>query len=280
MNRGDGALETLSLKVDDGVATVTIDHPPVNLFGPTMHADLERALDLLDESQVRVVVFDSANPDFFVAHYDVAEILAEEVGPARTTPGGFNRLMSRIRTQPRVSIAKVRGAARGGGCELMLGCDLSFAAIGRAVLAFPEVALGILAAGGGTQRLPVMIGRARALEMLLGCDDVTAELAERYGLINRAVPDAELDGFVDRLARRIASHPADALTLTKRAVESARPGGTDAGFALEAQLFDQLKSDPRSRGRMKRFLAAGAQTAEGERSFESLLQACESPEDR
>ena len=209
---GSHDMETMRFTVSDGVATVVLDHPPINVFDLAMEGDLERVLDLLDvDEAVRVIVIESAHSEFFVAHYDVGAILAEDTGMVRTTIGAFNVLMRRLRSGNYVTIAKIRGAARGGGCELALACDLRFAATEQARFGFPEVALGILAAGGATQRLPALVGRPRALEMLLGCEDLTAEQAERYQLVNRALPDAELDGFVAALARRIAGHPADAV---------------------------------------------------------------------
>jgi enoyl-CoA hydratase/carnithine racemase len=258
--------------VSDRVATVVLDHPPLNVFDPAMQDDLEDVLGLLEAGEgVRVIVIESAHAEFFVAHYDVGAILAEDTGTVRTASGVFNRLMSRLRTGSSVTIAKIRGAARGGGCELALACDLRFAAAERARFGFPEVALGILAAGGGTQRLPALIGRPRALEMLLGCGDVTADEAERYQLVNRTLPDAELDGFVMALARRIAAHPADAVAMTKLAVGVAEPEPREAGFALEAMLLDSLKSSSSTRRRLARFLELGAQTESGEADFASLL---------
>ncbi|MBS1676552.1 MAG: enoyl-CoA hydratase/isomerase family protein [Actinobacteria bacterium] len=281
MSGVDGVeLQTLELRLDGGVARVTFDHPPVNVFDAALQADLEAALEQIEaRPEVRVVVFQSANPDFFIAHYDVGDILAEETGALRAAAGSFNRLMSRIRDGERVTIGKVRGAARGGGCEFLLALDLRFASLERARFGFPEVALGILAAGGGTQRLPATIGRARALEMLLGGDDLTAEVAERYGLVNRAVPEGELDELVNRLAGRIASYQPEVVAITKLAASSAADGPGQTGFALEALLLDVLKSAPAARRRMARFLDAGAQTVAGERRFQGLLEALgEEPE--
>lgn len=266
------ALETLRLDRAGAVAVLVLDSPPVNAFDPRMQRDLERALDAVEaDPAIRVLRFESANPDYFVAHYDLAAILAEPDGPPRTAPGGFNRLMRRLRDLAAVTVAKVAGAARGGGCELLLALDMRFASRQRAVFAFPEAALGILAAGGGTQRLPATIGRARALEMLLGCADLSADAAERYGLVNRALDDAELDGHVDGLCERIAVRPPRAVALAKLA---ARVGGGEegAGEALEALLLDLLKAEPEARRRMRSFIAAGGQTAAGERDFADLLE--------
>ncbi len=265
--------ETLTLTVEGRVARISFDHPPVNIFDPEMQADLEAALDVIGgEESVGVIVFESGNPDFFIAHYDVEEILAEETGSIRTTTGSFNALMARIRGLPQVSIGKVRGAARGGGCEFLLALDMRFASRERARFAFPEAALGILAAGGGTQRLPATIGRARSLEMLLGCGDLSGELAETYGLVNRALPDSELDDYVDSLALRIASRPRDVIGMTKLAVSASSVESGEAGYAMEALLLDLLKSSPAGRERMSRFLEAGAQTEAGERQFEGLIE--------
>jgi enoyl-CoA hydratase/carnithine racemase len=266
------ALETLRLERDGAVAALVFDSPPLNLFGPAMQRDLERALDEVEaDPGVRVLRFESANPEYFVAHYDLEAILAETDGEPRTVPGGFNRLMARLRQLAAVTVATVAGAARGGGCELLLALDMRFASRQRAVFAFPEAALGILAAGGGTQRLPATIGRARALEMLLGCEDVAAEVAERYGLVNRALDDAELDAHVDGLCARIAAQPPRALALTKLAAGIAT-GEEGSGEALEALLLDLLKTKPEARRRMLDFIAAGGQTAAGERDFADLLE--------
>lgn len=168
-----------------------------------------------------------------------------------------------------MTIAKVRGAARGGGCEFLLALDMRFAALGRACFGFPEVSLGILAAGGGPQLLPAVLGRSRALEMLLGGRDLDAVSAERYGLVDRAVPDEELDQLVDDLARRVASWPPDAVASAKLAVSVADTRAPD--FALEAFLLDVLKAAPATRRRLGRFIDAGGQTAEGEKDFRSLI---------
>ncbi len=265
-------LETLRLERAGALATLVLDSPPLNLFGPAMQRDLGQALDEVEaDPEVRVLLFESANPEYFVAHYDLDAILAEERGEPRTTAGGFNRLMTRLRQLPAVTIAKVAGAARGGGCELLLALDMRFASRQRAAFAFPEAALGILAAGGGTQLLPATIGRARALEMLLGCEDLSADLAERYGLVNRALEDAELDAHVARLCDRIAAHPPRALALTRLAA-GIGAGEEGRGLALEALLLDLLKEEPESRERLRGFLAAGGQTPDGERDFADLLE--------
>lgn len=263
---------TLRLERSGALARLVLDSPPLNLFGPAMQRDLEAALDEVEADRgIRVLLFESANPEYFVAHYDLEAILAEEAGEPRTAPGGFNRLMARLRRLEAVTVAKVAGAARGGGCELLLALDMRFASRQRAVFAFPEVALGILAAGGGTQRLPATIGPARALEMLLSGEDLPAETAERYGLVNRALDDAGLDAHVERLCRRIAAQPPRALALTKLAAGFGA-GAEGKGTALEALLLDLLKSDPETRGRLRGFLEAGGQTADGEREFADLLE--------
>ncbi len=264
---------TIRLDARDGVTTATIDHRPVNLYDDALQRDLAALLDTVEaDGRTRVLVLESADPDFFVAHYDVAAILAEETGVPRITTGPFSALMRRFHESAVISIAKVRGAARGGGAELLLALDLRFAALERAVFGFPEAALGILAAGGGTQRLPAVAGRARALELLLGAGDLDAALAERYGLVNRALPDAELDAFVEDLAARIARRPPQAIAFTKLAVNRVAPW-TDAGYALEALLLDVAKAQPDTRARLARFTDAGGQTRAGERAFQELLRA-------
>ena len=264
--------ETLRIRTEGGVAWVTIDHPPINLFDAAMMRDLMQAGAALEaDPSVRVVVLESANPDFFIAHADVELIqtLPSEPPPKPTTLGFFHAMVDRFRTMPKATIGVVEGIARGGGSELLLSLDMRFGALGKAVLAQPEVALGIIPGGSGTQRLPRLVGRARALEIILGCEDFPADLAERYGWLNRALPPSELRPFVDALARRIASFPADAIALAKEAVAAAeRP--TLEGLLEEADCFNRAVATPAARARMARFLEVGGQTPDVERDPRGL----------
>jgi len=257
----------LRVRIEAGVATVTLDHPPINLFDATLIGEMDRLGRALEvDPEVRVVVMESADPDFFIAHADVNLILSlPPPDPSRpATPSIFQQLVDRFRTMPKATIAKIEGICRGGGSELALSMDMRFAAIGRAVLGQPEVAVGILPGGSGTQRLPRLVGRSRALEIVLGGDDFTAETAERYGYVNRALPPEEIGPFVERLAKRIASFPGDAIARAKRAVLAAE-GGVLEGLALESKLFDECVALPEARARMKAFLAMGGQTREVEK---------------
>ena len=265
--------ETLKVGVDGGIAVATIDHPPINLFDAALIVEMDRlSREVEADPDVRVVVVDSANPEFFIAHADVGLILqlpqAQQDTPTELPL--FTAMVDRFRTMPKVSIAVIEGRARGGGSELALGMDMRFAARGRAVLAQPEVAVGIIPGGGGTQRLPRLVGRARALEVIAGCADVDGDLAERWGYVNRALPEDELRPFVDALARRIASFPGEAIAHAKAAVISAEPDPVP-GLLEEAHRFNQTLTLDETRARMEGFLAAGGQTLEFELqpSFES-----------
>jgi enoyl-CoA hydratase/carnithine racemase len=262
----------LRVEVERGVARVTIDHPPINLFDAALIGDMFRVGQELErDDAARVVVFQSANPEFFIAHADVELIqkLSTTPPPKPTKLGLFHALVERVRTMPKATIAKIEGIARGGGSEFVLSCDMRFGALGKCVLGQPEVALGIIPGGSGTQRLPRLVGRARALEIVLGCDDVPAELAERWGYLNRALPPAQLGPFVDALARRIASFPAEAIALAKRAVDAADESVV-AGLLEEQHCFDLSLATPPARERMVAFLAAGGQTIEVERELAQL----------
>src|SRR5436190_4625868 len=263
----------LRVRLDRGVAFVTIDHPPINLLDLALMRELDAiGKELEVDDAVRVVVFDSADPDFFIAHADVAliERLPTDV-PKPTTLGFFHAMVERFRTMPKATIGKIEGRARGGGSELLLSLDLRFGALGRAVLAQPEVALGIIPGGSGTQRLPRLVGRSRALEIVLGCEDFPAELAERYGYLNRALPAAELGPFVERLARRIASFPAEAIALAKASVNAAELP-TVEGLLEEAHYFNQSLATRAAQERMQRFLALGGQTREVELDLGGLVE--------
>ena len=264
---------SLSVRRDGGVAFVTIDNPPINLLDLALMQDLDRlGTELEADEAVRAVIFQSANPEFFVAHADVSLIqrLPREVGPRPSRPSFFHRAVERFRTMPKVTIGKIEGRARGGGSELLLSLDLRFGAIGRCRLAQPEVAIGIIPGGSGTQRLPRLMGRARALEAILGCEDYDAELAERYGWINRALPADEIGPFVERLARRIASFPPSAIALAKRSVDAAELP-TREGLLEEDHLFQCSLATPAAQERMRAFLEAGGQTREVELELGSLV---------
>src|SRR5437867_870512 len=268
-----GEYRCLRVRLDRGVAFVTIDHPPINLLDVALMRELDGiGKELEGDDAVRVVVFDSADPDFFIAHADVALIRQLPTSAPRPQPRGFLRAMvERVRTMPKATIGKIEGRARGGGSECLLSLDLRAGALGRAVLAQPEVALGILPGGSGTQRLPRLIGRARALEVILGCDDVPADLAERWGYLNRALPPAELGPFVERLACRIASFPSEAIALAKRAVNAADETVV-AGLLEEAHCFNLSVATPAARERMAAFMAAGGQTREVELGLGKLAE--------
>jgi enoyl-CoA hydratase/carnithine racemase len=256
----------LRFRVERGVVFATIDHPPINLFDGPLILDLDRfGREVEADPDVRVAVIDSANPEFFIAHADLNLILQlpRETQPAPTELSVFQAMVDRFRTMPKVTIAVIEGRTRGGGSELVLAMDMRFAARGRALLAQPEVALGMIPGGGGTQRLPRLVGRARALEIVLGCDDIDADLAERWGYVNRALPEDELRPFVEALAFRIASFPVKAVAHAKAAVGAAE---TDVvpGLLDEAHRFAQTLAAEQTITRMERFLELGGQTREFE----------------
>jgi enoyl-CoA hydratase/carnithine racemase len=267
--------EGLRVEIDERVAFVTLDHPPVNLFDAVLIGSLsELAGELADDGDVGAVVVRSADPEFFIAHADLG--LIQALPRDRTDRPEqlefIHVFMERWRTLPQVTIAQLEGRARGGGSEFALSLDLRFGAIGRAILGQPEVAVGILPGGSGTQRLPRLMGRSRALEVVLGCEDFDAELAERYGWINRALPAAEIGPFVERLARRIAAFPPHAVRLAKRAVDAAG-GSLEDGLLEESHCFNLTLADPQLDVRMEGALAAGAQTREGEMDLLGLIEA-------
>src|ERR1700731_1926516 len=198
---------------------VTFDHPPLNIFGPETIPQLNEIVTALEtDNDVKVVVFDSAVDGFFLTHYN---FLAKLEDTTRLAPNaaGLSPLpdaLIRLSRAPVVSIASIRGRATGVGSELALACDMRFASLERAILSHFEVGAGLVPGGGPMARLPRLIGRGRALEVLLGADDIPGDLAERYGYVNRSFPDADLDAFVESLATRIASFDKRAISETKR----------------------------------------------------------------
>lgn len=216
---------------------VVFDYPPFNIVDAILFQGLQDLLGRMDASpSLRVVAFESANPEFYLAHFD----LTGKTGNITTAvgPSGLPILTDtfiRITRSPVASIAKIRGCVRGASSEFVLACDMRFASRENTLLGQPEVGVGIHPGGGGTERLPHLVGRGRALEIILGANDFDGDTAERYGYVNRALPDAELDGFVDTLARRIAS-------FDRRAIAAAKSLVNRASLPSADQLLDALNS--------------------------------------
>ena len=238
---------------------VTFDHPPLNIFGPETIPQLNEVITALEQdSDVKVVVFDSAVDGFFLTHYDlVAE--AEETTRLPPGPTGLQQLpdmLVRLSRAPVVSIACIRGRATGVGSELALASDMRFASRENAVLSQWEVGAGLVPGGGPMARLPRLMGRGRALEVLLGADDITGELAQLYGYVNRALPDAELDDFVEALAVRISTFDKAAIAETKALVDvnSLPP---DAEIAPEWDAFLAALARPAAQRRLKTLFERG-----------------------
>jgi enoyl-CoA hydratase/carnithine racemase len=203
---------------------VTINHPPLNIFGPDTIPQLSEVITAIEtDEQVKVVVFDSAIEGFFLTHYDFLAKLEDTTslppGPTGLQP--LPDMLVRLSRAPVASIALIRGRATGVGSELALACDMRFASREKAILSHFEVGAGIVPGGGPMARLPRLIGRGRALEVFLGADDFPGDLAEQYGYVNRSLPDADLDEFVDALATRIASFDKRVISETKRFVDVA-----------------------------------------------------------
>ncbi len=214
---------------------VTIDNPPINVMGPEMVKQWQETINALEtDEQVRVVVFDSAVDDYFLNHADfnapLEDLTSLPAGPTGLPP--WPDFLVRLTRLPVVSIALIRGRATGNGSEITLACDMSFASREKAIISQWEVGVGMVAGGGPMARLPHLIGRNRALEVLLSSEDIRGEQAEAYGYVNRALPDADLDAFVEALATRIAKFDKWAIANTKRLVNTSLPPDVelDAGW--------------------------------------------------
>ena len=216
---------------------VVFDYPPFNVVDATIFGGLQELLARMDGSpSLCVVVFESANPEFYLSHFD----LTGKLGNIMTAvgPSGLPILLDtfvRLTKSPVVSIAKIRGCVRGVSSEFVLACDMRFASRENTRLGQPEVGVGLHPGGGGAERLPLLVGRDRALEIILGANDFDGDTAERYGYVNRALPDAELDAFVDALARRIAS-------FDRRAIAAAKNLVNEVSLPSADRLLDALNS--------------------------------------
>ncbi len=258
--------DLIHVEVVDGVAWATIDAPPINLMTIELLVAISHtAQAIASDDDVRVLVWRSANPDFFIAHFDVEAILSFPIDtePVRGEANYFHQMCETLRTMPKATICSIAGRVGGGGAEMAASCDMRFGARGRAVLNQMEVPLGILPGGTGTQRIPRLVGRSRALEIILGGIDVDADTLAAWGWLNRALPPDELDDYVSLLARRIASYPATAIAEAKAAVLAAEPDPAD-GLAEESWRFQRTIRTDAAQTRMRRFLELGGQTRDVE----------------
>lgn len=271
----DHAYTKLRIAHASGVATVTIDNPPVNVLDASLMGELRRfLLSIREDDATRVVVFESGNPDFFIAHVDMALIddphAFDEI--ARDLPAGLNvfqALGEMVRALPQVTIVKLAGLARGGGAEFVAACDMAFGAIGRAGLGQVEALMGIVPSGGAMQYLSTRMSRGRILEIVLGAELFGAEDAASYGWINRALPTSELDGFVDALAHNIAALPEGVARGAKRVLP---PADLMAGFKREDEEWGKLFANPAAERLIRGGLKQGAQTFDGEKRLEAVLR--------
>jgi enoyl-CoA hydratase/carnithine racemase len=268
--------QTISVELDEGVLFATLSNPPINVMTAALYRDLVAFTQQVQgDERVRVLVLQSADPDFFIAHFDIKLILTF---PTDTPPvkaenlSEFHLMCERVRTMGKPTIAKIAGRVGGGGNEFSASCDMRFGLKNKTVINQMEVPLGILPGGGGTQQLPRLIGRGRAMELMLGADDLDAVTAEKWGYLNQIFDtQEELDAYVHRLAHRMALWPPAAVALAKQSILNAElPIGE--GLREEAYLFQQTLRDPSATANMSRALHMGAQTREGELRIAELCE--------
>lgn len=259
MNASTKAMQIRVKRISPAYWRVTFDNPPLNLMGPQFVLQFREIMATLEaDEHVRVVVFDSAVDGYFLNHSDFLAKF-EDLTSIPQGPTGLEAwpdILVRLTRAPVVSMALIRGRATGNGSEIALACDMSFASREKAVISQWEVGVGLVAGGGPMARLPRLIGRGRALEVLLGSDDISADTAASFGYVNRSLPDAELDEFVDALATRIASFDKWAIANTKRLVNAASlPADVEIAAGWEACMSSIAR--PAAQERIKALFERG-----------------------
>lgn len=267
--------ETLDVTKSGNIARVVISNPPANIITSLLYAELIALTEELNaDTDLSVVIFKSADPDFFIAHFDVELILSfptEGSAERATEINPFHKMCERFRTMDKITIAQVEGRVGGGGNELISNMDMRFGVIDLAVISQMEVPLGIIPGGTGTQALQRIIGRARAMEVIMSGGDIDAETAERWGYFNRIYKADEIEQQIDRLANRIASFPVEAVRLAKQSMNGAdKP--LDEALTDEAFFFEKLIRTDAARTKMKKFMEIGGQTREGELRINELVE--------
>jgi len=259
---------------DGKIVTATVDAPPINIITLDLYSELRRMSSEVEADQdCLVFILKSANPDFFLAHFDVSAILEFPINrpPSReaAATNEYHDMCNRMSTMDKVTIAQIEGRVGGGGSEFSMGFDMRFGVLGKTRINQMEVPLGILPGGTGTQKLPRLIGRNRAIEIILAGVDMAADEAERWGYLNRALPANEIGPYVMNLAKRIASFPVEAVKLAKQAINSAT-NPLSEGLRDESYLFQQLIRTESGRRNMQKFLKIGGHTREGELRIDEL----------
>ncbi len=266
------AFKTITVRTEGAVLFAEISAPPMNLLGPELVCDLVSLIQQVEaDGSLRVLVFKSADPDYFISHVDVTSIKENREAAAKLTGDPSIGLVLRHLSQSRlITIAQIEGRVRGVGSEFVLACDMRFAARETGIFSQFEPAFGVIPGAGGAQHLTRLMGRARALEVMLSAGDYDADLAERYGWINRALPAKELGGFVAGLAHRIAGFPAAGHAVVKERVNAiALPPAED--FRRDSDLFLEGMRDPEAQNRIQTALKRGFQTREWEMALARML---------
>jgi enoyl-CoA hydratase/carnithine racemase len=271
----------LRIARDGAIVTATVDNPPINLITLELFGELARlSEELALDDDALVFILKSANPDFFLAHFDVAAILSFPTDKPAMRDGadgnGYHKMCERFRTMNKATIAQIEGRVGGGGSELAMSFDMRFGVVDKTIINQMEVPLGILPGGSGTQRMPRLMGRHRALEVILSGIDLDAVTAAQWGYLNRAMAADEIGPYVEMLARRIASFPPEAVRLAKEAVNNASKP-LDEGLADESYLFQQLIRTDAAKRNMARFLEIGGQTRDIELQIGDVNAKLDSP---
>jgi enoyl-CoA hydratase/carnithine racemase len=264
--------ETLTVRKEGAVLFAEIAAPPMNLLGPELVRDLVSLIQRAEaDDAFRVLVFTSADPDYFIPHVDLTRIDEYRAEAAKLTGEASLGLMFRHLSASRlVTIAQIEGRVRAAGNEFVLACDMRFAARESAIFSQFEPAFGLIPGGGGAQHLARLMGRARALEVMLSAEDYDAELAERYGWINRALPADELGDFVSSLARRIARFPAAGQVVVKQRVNAIALAPAEE-FRRDSDLFGEGVRNPESQGLIQAAMKRGLQTRDAEMALAGML---------
>ena len=263
--------ETINVSKEGAVLFAEIAAPPMNLLGPELVRDLVSLIQQAEADESRVPVFKTADPEYFISHVDVTRIREYREAAAKLTgEASIGLLFRRLSTSRLVTIAQIEGRVRGAGSEFVLACDMRFAARESAIFSQPEQGFGLIPGAGGIQHLVRLMGRARALEVILSAKDYDADLAERYGWINRALPAAALGDFVTSLAHRIAGFPAAGHVAAKDRVNAIALAPAE-DFRRDSDLFGEAVPNPEAQDRIRAAMKHGFQTRDAEMALARML---------